>query len=63
MVNKVSDNHCLLCLHLSFVSFYVCFVLLRHFFYVALAVLELTLDQAGLELKEISLSLPPESWD
>lgn len=46
-----------------FFFLFVCFILLRQFFYVALAVLEPTLDQAGLEFREVSLPLPPESWD
>ena len=42
-----------------------CFGFWRHGFSVALeAVLELALvDQAGLELTEILLPLPPECWD
>ena len=36
----------------------------KGFLCVALAVLEVALvDQAGLELTEIRLSLPPECWD
>ena len=46
-----------------FVCLFVCF--LRQGFSIALeAVLELILvDQAGLELTEIGLPLPPECWD
>ena len=33
------------------------------FLYVALAVLELTIDQTGLKLTVILLSLPPKCWD
>ena len=33
------------------------------FLYVAPAVLKLSVDQAGLELTEIHLPLPPECWD
>ena len=44
---------------------FLCFGLLRQGFPVSLeAVLELALmDQAGLELTEICLPLPPEYWD
>ena len=35
----------------------------KRFHYVALAILDLTLDQTGHGLTEIHLPLPPECWD
>ena len=52
-------------LHFFFFYFFVCFCLLRQGFSEALeSVLELVLvDQAGLELTETCLPLPPECLD
>lgn len=44
----------------------LCFVLETGSFYIPVAVLKLTtryVDQAGLELVEIALSLLPDAWD
>jgi hypothetical protein len=57
----LSFNSIIFCL-----SFILFFMLLFYFGLVscvALAVLKLTLNQAGLELEELFLSLPPKRWD
>jgi hypothetical protein len=49
--------------HISNIIIIKSFVFQDRVLCVALAVLELSLDQASLELKEIHLPLPPKCWD
>jgi hypothetical protein len=46
-----------------YIYFFILFFPKQVFSVVALAVLEVTLDQADLKLPEIFLPLPPECWD